>query len=140
MTVMSKANQKEGVGQGSPEKSRTTLVWEAFFLVWAFCLMAEGVLAAPFIPTDDAQVLERLPVSGDSQARELGQLRKALAKDPENLELAIEVARRYLKLGRAESDPRYHGYAQAALRPWWEQKDPSFPGTDNTSHNSSGGA
>ncbi len=93
-------------------------------LALILCLIAGGALAAPSIPTDDGQVLERLRAPGDSQTRELRRQRKALAEDPENLELAIQVARRYLEIGRAEADPRYHGYAQAALRPWWKQAEP----------------
>ena len=121
---MSNANQKESVKQRSTKKSRKAVVWGACFLIWVFCLMTGRILASPFIPTDDAQVLEHLPIPGNSQARELRQLRETLAADPKNLELAIEVARRYLEIGRAESDPRYYGYAQGALRPWWEQKVP----------------
>jgi tetratricopeptide (TPR) repeat protein len=128
MAVMLKANLKKPIGLESTEQSLTTLVRGRFLFVWIlifpFYLTPGEVLAIPFIPSDETQVLERLPVSGDSHARELRQLRKTLSEDPENLELATEVARRYLEVGRAESDPRYQGYAQAALRPWWEQKEP----------------
>lgn len=122
------AHRKEGFGQGATGRVLAALTRGWCLLVWilgpGYCLAAGSALAAPFIPNDDAMVLERLPVPGDPRTRELRQLRKTLAEDSENLELALEVARRYLEVGRAESDPRYHGYAQAALRPWWQQTEP----------------
>lgn len=77
------------------------------------------VRAEPFTPIDDTIVLEVLPTPGDSRMRELRRLRAQLTADPHDLALAVTVARRYIQLGRAESDPRYNGYAQAALAPWW---------------------
>lgn len=82
-------------------------------------------LASPFIPTDPNQVLERLPLAAaDPVVRELQGLRRQLAARPDDLELALKLARRNLEIGRAEADPRYYGYAQAALTPWWEQTPP----------------
>lgn len=80
--------------------------------------------AKPFIPESEAQVLERLPTSLSANAHELGRMRTALRKDPHNIERAVTLARRYLEIGRAEGDPRFAGYAQAALRPWWNQPAP----------------
>lgn len=85
--------------------------------------MSTTLMAEPFIPKDDATVLERLP--GSSVAGpELRQLRSDLAQDPENLALAVDLARRYLDIGRAEADPRWNGYAQAVLAPWWTMEEP----------------
>jgi Tfp pilus assembly protein PilF len=36
--------------------------------------------------------------------------------------LALDLARRYIALGRADSDPRYYGYAEAVLSPWLEPR------------------
>lgn len=81
--------------------------------------------AAPYVPKDDATVLERLPVRpGDPIARELRQLRATLVADPRNLGTALKLAERYFELAGAEGDPRYVGYAQAALGPWWNLSDP----------------
>ena len=33
----------------------------------------------------------------------------------------------YVALGRSEGDPRYDGYAQAALAPWWDLAEPPVP-------------
>ena len=81
--------------------------------------------AAPFIPVDPNQVLEKLPLAAvDPQTRELQGLRRQLATRPDDLKLALRVARRNLEIGHAEADPRYYGYAQAALAPWWDRNPP----------------
>jgi Tfp pilus assembly protein PilF len=80
--------------------------------------------AAPFVPASDDRVLERLPTApGDPAMRELRAWRAALARDPGDLRLAVQVARRYSELGRVSGDPRYSGYAQAAIAPWWDRTD-----------------
>jgi tetratricopeptide (TPR) repeat protein len=80
---------------------------------------------APFIPESESQVVEHLPFAADDPVmRELSALRGQLNKEPDNLPLALHLARRYLELGRVTGDPRYAGYAQAALRPWWDLNPP----------------
>jgi len=87
--------------------------------------VAGHALAAPFVPTDPNQVLEKLPLAvTDPQTRELKGLRRQLAERPNDLELALQVARRNLEIGRAEADPRHYGYVEAALAPWWNQAAP----------------
>jgi len=84
-----------------------------------------GVAAAPYVPDSDAKVLERLPFKpNDPIARELSQLRTALRRDPRNAEIAVKLARRYYEMVSEEGDPRYLGYAQAALAPWWNMATP----------------
>ena len=75
--------------------------------------------AAPYVPQDDAAVLERLPTRrGDPIAAELRQLRAAASASPGDSAAATQLAQRYFDLANAEGDPRYVGYAEAALRPW----------------------
>ena len=87
--------------------------------------------AAPHIPDSDSAVLERLPVkANDPTGRELRGLREALAADPRNAGAAERLARKFFDLASAEGDPRYIGYAEAALRPWaagdaWSPKAPA---------------
>jgi Tfp pilus assembly protein PilF len=82
-------------------------------------------LAAPFVPSDDRQVLERLPSGAAApRMREMAALRQRLNADPRNADLAVQLARRYYEETAAEGDPRYIGYAQAALAPWWSLADP----------------
>src|SRR5262245_58018184 len=80
--------------------------------------------AAPRVPTDDAEVIERLPTTTDETTRQIRRMSQDLAQDSTNLELAVRLARRYIEIGRAESDPRYNGYAQAALQNWWSEATP----------------
>lgn len=93
----------------------------------AALLAAGGACATPYVPADDAAVLERLPEQADSSLRELKRWRRALAAAPTRLELALPFARRALDAARASGDPRYLGMAQAALAPWWRDADPPAP-------------
>ena len=80
-----------------------------------------AAFAAPFVPTSDAQVLERLPSrASDPRARELQDLRSAWRGNPKDLGASVKLARAYFNAVAAEGDPRYIGYAQAALAPWWD--------------------
>jgi tetratricopeptide (TPR) repeat protein len=92
--------------------------------VLIFCF-STIVSAEPFVPKSESEVLEHLPKLEDYSTRELRHLRNRLAEDPNNLKLAVSLAARYLDIGRAEGDPRYSGYAQAALAPWLNQLNPS---------------
>jgi Tfp pilus assembly protein PilF len=82
-------------------------------------------LATPYIPDRDDQVLEHLPLApSDPVLRRLRALNGQLTAKPDNLQLAIHVAQGYSELGRTTGDPRYAGYAQAALAPWWSVERP----------------
>lgn len=75
--------------------------------------------AAPHVPAADATVLERLPGRpGDPAHAELRRLRAALAENPRDAELAARAAEALFRRANAEGDPRYVGYAEAALAPW----------------------
>jgi len=83
-------------------------------------LAAAAALAAPFVPTADTQVLERLPArASDPRAQEMQALRTAWRQHPGDVTHAVSLAERYFDAVAAEGDPRYIGYAQAALAPWW---------------------
>lgn len=87
--------------------------------------LALGVRAAPFVPDRDAQVLQRVRISSaDAAPEEVRDLRARLAREPENVSLATRLARTCLEAGRAESDPRFLGYARAALARWWDLPSP----------------
>lgn len=88
-------------------------------------LWPTAVGATPFTPTNDSQILEHLRTRpADPTHRELQGLRNALQRSPRKLEVAVKVARRYIEQGRIDADPRYNGYAQAALAPWWNAPHP----------------
>ena len=85
----------------------------------ALIVCAASTSAAPYVPTDDAVVLERLPERGDPGLRELKRMRAMLGATPGSLDVATSVARRAIEASRATGDPRFLGQAQAALSPWW---------------------
>jgi predicted Zn-dependent protease len=79
----------------------------------------------PFVPKDGQQVLERLRSAPlDPALREMRGLRKRLEDEPDNLAVASQLVRRCLERSRAETDPRFLGYAQAALARWWNEPRP----------------
>jgi len=90
----------------------------------ALALWAAVAQAAPYIPSSGKQVIETLPRRGDPVRQQLRSLRAELNAKPTDIALATSVAQRYIALGRSETDPRYLGYAQAALAPWWAQAAP----------------
>lgn len=103
--------------------------WHACYAACVLLLALAPVFvirAAPFVPTDNSQVLERIPSTLlDPDGGMLRRLRSQLTAEPENFELAANLARRYLQKYRAESDPRCLGYAQSVLAPWWHLPEPS---------------
>ena len=83
------------------------------------------VVARQFVPTTDATVVETLrdqPLgAADNDFR---RLRAQLRVRPADLNLALAVAQRAIEIARRDGDPRFLGYAQAALTPWWSLADP----------------
>jgi predicted Zn-dependent protease len=92
-------------------------------LILAVALPAD---AAPFRPTDDAQVLERVAPrdAADARTRETQALRAMWQREPRKVELAVQLARRWFDDGLAQGDPRFIGHAQAVLAPWWNDAAP----------------
>lgn len=111
----------------SPFTSRfTTLRLLAALFAVSLCLAAPLLYAAPFTPANDNVVVEQLRADPAADAG-IRRLRAALARDPQNAEIAAALARRNVERARADADPRYLGYAQAALAPWWEAPAPPAP-------------
>ncbi|HEY6720913.1 MAG TPA: hypothetical protein VI363_04680 [Burkholderiales bacterium] len=107
--------------------SRTSIIGTVtdWLSALAIALFTVAAHAAPYVPKDDGVVLDHLPVRpNDPIARELRRLRADLAADPNDLDTALGLARRYFDLAGSEGDPRYVGYAEAALKPWWNLPDP----------------
>ncbi|HEY0489113.1 MAG TPA: hypothetical protein VGD30_06320 [Telluria sp.] len=93
-------------------------------LVLLIHALAASAFAAPYIPKNGSQVVERLPARTDPAQRELARLRAELGQSPSDPARASSLARRYIEMARADGDPRYLGYAEAALAPWWNQPQP----------------
>ena len=74
--------------------------------------------AAPFTPQSDSEVIERLPGrASDPAVKRVDSLRKQLTARPNDAALRVDIARRYFEMAMAQGDPRYVGYASAALAP-----------------------
>jgi tetratricopeptide (TPR) repeat protein len=86
-------------------------------------LFASATSAAPYRPNDDATILVTVPQAAASVQTALRNAQNALAANPNDLNLALEVARIAIRDGRASADPRRYGQAQAALAPWWSIPD-----------------
>lgn len=80
--------------------------------------------AKPYLPSSPDQVLEKLPFNLQSSVNQISVLRKQLTAKPNDLSLATKLAKHYIEQSRVEGDPRYLGYAQAALSPWWALEKP----------------
>ncbi len=84
-------------------------------LVASAWLSAASAGTEPFVPGDDAEIIERLPRAA---------VAVVLARSGRNagapaLTEAIERARELVALARSEGDLRYLGYAEGLLAPWW---------------------
>lgn len=97
--------------------------WLSLGLLMSVAVFSD-VGAQPYLPKTDDEILEVLPARGESWL-EVRYLRKQVAAQPNDVEPALALVRRYIELGRAESDPRYFGYAEAALTPWLAVAQPS---------------
>ena len=93
--------------------------------IWSACMLlaASSAWAAPFVPADDGQILERLPQRAAAQNRELDRLKAAANAAPRDVNAATALANAYYQIARGEGDPRFLGYAQAALKPWWNDAE-----------------
>jgi len=87
------------------------------------CCINPSAQATPYRPASADEVLEKLPTRLESR-NEIKALRQAAADSPANPQAAFALVRRYIETGRAESDPRYYGYAEAALAPWLNAAPP----------------
>lgn len=94
-------------------------------VVAALAALPLSAMAAPFLPRSGAEVLETLPRRSNDAA--LRQQRAQMAAAPRDPVQAAALAQRYIEQGRAHSDPRYFGQAQAVLAPWWQAAAPPVP-------------
>lgn len=84
-----------------------------------FLLGMAHAQSAPRVPAHDTEVVERLRSHPrDPAMAELRRLREQAAAAPGSPGAAAQLARRYFEMAMADGDPRFVGYAQAALRHW----------------------
>jgi tetratricopeptide (TPR) repeat protein len=93
----------------------------AAFICFLLCHVS-WAHADPFVPARDEQVIERLPVAAGPVGLELRDAVAAASRDPN---VALRLARNYIRFGQEESDPRYFGYAEGILSTWWQKLAPN---------------
>ena len=91
-------------------------------VAWLAALAMGGALSAPlvakpFLPTDDQQILAQLPAG----TRHADVTARRLAVD--RLEVTVLLAQFYIEQARASGDLRFLGYAEAVLAPWVAKPD-----------------
>ncbi|MEK8029823.1 hypothetical protein AACH06_03230 [Ideonella sp. DXS29W] len=111
---------------------RTALLASAAVAV-LWLMPSQASIAAPRVPSDDHEVIERLPtrLPGAAPARtgagQRAALRQQAAQAQPNLSLALAAAREAIDQARRSGDPRDWGQAQAVLAPWWKDAEPPGP-------------
>lgn len=80
-----------------------------------------GAGAAPRMPADDTEIVERLPAQ-PAWRREARRLQQARRVAPRDAEVALRLARGYLAEARESGDARLAGLAEGALAGW---RDPA---------------
>ena len=91
--------------------------------LWVLALVGSVAVplhAAPISPTHDDEVIEVLPAIAGGRAEER-QMRRRLAQQPRDPELALAVAIRYLDRARESGDPRFAGMAMSAIEAWTDE-------------------
>src|SRR5215813_3391929 len=88
-------------------------------LLFAALVLSGIADAAPYRPAEDAAVLERLPASALR-----ADTRMPVPRDPG---AAAVLAVAYIERSRRDGDPRFLGYAEGVLQPWWNELQPPAP-------------
>lgn len=92
-------------------------------LLFSYLILQSAIVwPEAYVPKGDDVILERLPVATGERKR-LRELRSQANKNLGDYKLALTLARDYIALGRANSDPRYYGYAEALLTPWLDAQN-----------------
>ena len=89
----------------------------------AILLVGGSAVAAPHRPVADGEIIEQLSPAAAALRQWRGPGTAAVSV---TLTQALANARHYVELGQTWSDPRFYGYAQAALGSWWSA-DPAPP-------------
>jgi tetratricopeptide (TPR) repeat protein len=97
------------------------------FFVLAICLLlltGRAWSGEPYTPGSDDTVIAHVSPRATKGPSALRDLRRGIEADPTDIDRAVAYARQAIVLGRERADPRYFGYAEAVLAPWWQQPAP----------------
>lgn len=111
--------------QGTSTRRRSCAAPLLAIAVILLALTGAAATAAPYRPSDDSMILERVPARSDLER--LAPLRAAVAARPADLGAALALATGYIEIGRRNSDPRFIAYAQATLLSWLARPHPPEP-------------
>ncbi|MGH8457353.1 MAG: tetratricopeptide repeat protein, partial [Stenotrophobium sp.] len=84
-------------------------------------------LGVPYLPQSDGQVLQELPSTSDPRVRAFDALRRQQQEHPDDMALALKLARDYIDYGRITGDARYLGRALAVIAPWLKRTPVPMP-------------
>jgi tetratricopeptide (TPR) repeat protein len=108
--------------------TRARFAWTVLFAVVSSTAGAQGdsrsPLAGPYLPTDDAVVLQQVPPASNRNVQAIRPLRKRFDQSPNDLVVANRLASAYIDFGRELGDAHYVGYAEAVIAPWMRQPSP----------------
>lgn len=83
------------------------------FIVLMLTLLMQNVQAKPYLPSDDAQILQHLPnVLFEKSAQNF---RSELQQQPADINRTLALVQQYIQQSRNSGDPRYLGRAEAVL-------------------------
>lgn len=88
---------------------------------------ASAAQTAPWVPTSDEVVLQKVPPTSDPRVRQFDVLRAQLRKSPQDMEAALKLAHAYINYGRSTGDARFIGRALAVIDPWLKQSPTPVP-------------
>jgi Tfp pilus assembly protein PilF len=106
-----------------------------FSIAFASLFIAYGALGAvvpppaapfkpPYIPANDAEILQDVPSSADPSVLAMRTLQTALNANPKDFGTAKQLAGAYIDYSRQVGDAHYAGYAEAVIAPWVRQQSP----------------
>jgi len=96
------------------------------YLLFISCylLVSPGVVDAnPYLPQSDSEILETLPAR-DETDRRMRDLQSQIRDRPDDWQAVQSLTTLLIERGRATSDPRYFGHAEAGLQPWLNPANP----------------
>lgn len=82
------------------------------------------ICAAPYTPTNPEFVVsESKRLTPENEIQFGKKFTNNGLKSTNDRKWAVDLARKYIALGKEKKDPRYYGIAEGILRPWWNSDD-----------------
>lgn len=98
-----------------------SLIMFFIFLIWWWS-DEQSILVTSI--EDENDILLVLQTRSNAESSREKQLKTHTEDYPEDIDSVAELTQLYIERSRKESDPRYLGYAQHLLNPWWSNQKP----------------